>query len=271
VLNGLVLTALVVGLAAADGYVGGRAIFSAVLAALVAVALWEFYRLAERAGARPAGPYGIAFGVLLVAAQWVGARWVVPLDPLAFAAAVALFGAVAVHVAGRGFQGVWPDLGATVLGLALIGLPAFFIARIRVLGWGPLVLFVVTVKMSDVAAYLVGRAIGRRPLAPVVSPNKTIAGAVGALIVGTLTALAFRLVWPTGCAGLGLAGAALFGVAVTAFGMLGDLGESALKRAASAKDASRLLPGFGGVLDVLDSLWGAAPAAYAIFILAGVA
>ena len=272
--GGVVITACLVGLLVADRLIGGRALFTVLLAGLVAVGLWEFYGLAARAGARPAAGFGIACGVALVAAQWfreqcAAAGIVLPIDPVAAVAASALFGAVAIQVARSGVQGAWANLGATVLGLALVWFPTVFVARIRGFGLGPLLMFVATVKVSDVAAYVVGRAVGRRRLAPRVSPNKTVAGAVGALVAGTLTALAFCVVWPAACAGLSLGAAVLFGAVVTVFGMLGDLGESVLKRAAGAKDASNLLPGFGGVLDVLDSVWGAAPAAYVAFVLLG--
>lgn len=274
-LHGTLMMFGLAGVLAADAWLGGRVAFAAALAGLVAAGLAEFYRLAGRAGARPAAAFGTALGVILVAAQWLkdrfGHEWpLTEIDPVVVAAGGALFGAVICQVARHGVANAWMNVGATILGLACVWFPASFVWGIRRFGLGALVMFVCVVKMSDVAAYFVGRAVGRRPLAPVVSPKKTIAGAWGGLAAGVLTAAAFRLALPDHSGGLGVIAALLFGVLTTTFGMLGDLGESLLKRAAAVKDASSLVPGFGGLLDVIDSPLGAAPMAFLVLSLWGV-
>lgn len=123
-----------------------------------------------------------------------------------------------------------------------------------------LVFFVLLVTWAaDAAAYYVGKTWGSRPLAPRLSPNKTVEGFVGALIVAPLVAWLSHLwflqaVTPADCLILGM----LF----TVMGLLGDLSESALKRYAGVKDSGSLIPGHGGMLDRVDSLLLNAPVFY---------
>jgi phosphatidate cytidylyltransferase len=122
-----------------------------------------------------------------------------------------------------------------------------------------LFLLLLTVMVSDTAQYYTGRVFGRRPLAPAISPKKTIEGAAGGFVFGALL-LAVAGVWwmPDRPAIL----RALLGVAVVALGIAGDLFESMLKRSAGVKDSSGLIPGHGGVLDRIDALLFAAPIYY---------
>jgi phosphatidate cytidylyltransferase len=118
-----------------------------------------------------------------------------------------------------------------------------------------------TVVVSDSAQYYSGRAFGRRPLAPVISPKKTIEGAIGGFVFGASALAAVGAWWLPGVA----AGSrALLGLAVVAFGIAGDLFESMLKRSAGVKDSSTLIPGHGGVLDRIDALLFAAPIYYIV-------
>ena len=126
---------------------------------------------------------------------------------------------------------------------------------------------VVMTWLADTAAYLGGRALGKRPLAPRISPNKTVAGAVSALLAGLATAVLYpRFLLPELWT-LELAPTLAFGFVVTALAIVGDLVESALKRECGVKDSSRLLPGHGGMLDRLDSILWAVPAAFLFLFL----
>jgi phosphatidate cytidylyltransferase len=145
-----------------------------------------------------------------------------------------------------------------------------------VAGWQgvyPLLATIATVKLSDIGQYAVGRTIGRHKLAPLISPGKTWEGAVGGIGLATLIAAAliyaindrygiqpahFLVVW-------------CFALTVAVAGLLGDLAESLLKRDAGVKDSSDWMPGFGGVLDLLDSILFAGPVAYMWWVVGLVA
>lgn len=105
--------------------------------------------------------------------------------------------------------------------------------------------------MSDTAAYLVGKSIGRTKLIPRVSPNKTVEGAIGGLTAAGITAVICVVGFGLGVHPLT---AVIFGIVVGSIGMLGDLSESMLKRRAGVKDSGDLIPGHGGMLDRIDAL-----------------
>jgi phosphatidate cytidylyltransferase len=135
-------------------------------------------------------------------------------------------------------------------------------------GWkGPLVI-IATVIVSDSAQYYTGRAFGRRPLAPAISPKKTVEGAIGGVVFGTLF-MVFALGY---CFPLTpIVVRVLVGMIVVFLGILGDLFESRLKRLADMKDSSALIPGHGGVLDRIDALLFAIPVFYLVVLQGRVA
>jgi len=149
---------------------------------------------------------------------------------------------------------------ALVCGLPVL-VPAFVaLARLQVsahgVAHGPqaVLWLVLLVIAADIGAYFAGRGLGRRKLAPRVSPGKTVEGALGGL-------LAVLLVAGLGAPHFGLAPPAVmvFGCAVGIFSIVGDLTESMFKRASGLKDSGALLPGHGGLLDRIDSVTAAAP------------
>jgi phosphatidate cytidylyltransferase len=173
--------------------------------------------------------------------------------------------------------GAIANLAATMLAGFYIGIPFSFAAALRQFrgnGWGmaALVSVVIVVKLSDTGAYFLGKAFGRRKLSPVLSPGKTVEGGIGGLASAVLASwLFFGLLapWIAGDAGFSQTvwGSALYGLVLGLMGLLGDLGESLIKRDCQRKDSSSWLPGLGGVLDVLDSLLFAMPVAYLLWSL----
>ena len=141
-----------------------------------------------------------------------------------------------------------------------LGMPLGMLAAVQTVGGRmATLLLIATVIVSDSAQFYSGRLFGGRPLAPTISPKKTIEGAVGGLVVATIfITAAGPWVFPR-TRPLSLA---LVGVAIVVLGICGDLFESRLKRAAGVKDSSALIPGHGGVLDRIDALLFAAPAYY---------
>lgn len=159
------------------------------------------------------------------------------------------------------FRGVTVERGsARFLAPWYIGMPFGMLVAIHAVGGRmATLLLIATVVVSDTAQYYSGRALGRRPLAPAISPKKTIEGAVGGLIAASLfMTFAGRTVLPVARP----VSLFLLGVAIVVLGIGGDLFESRLKRVAGIKDSSSLIPGHGGVLDRIDALLFATPAYY---------
>ena len=174
--------------------------------------------------------------------------------------AVIAVGALAV-ASGTPEPAVLRSTAAAILPIAYIGLPLGAIAAVRTFaGREAIVLLMLTIVISDSAQYYCGRAFGRRPLAPAISPKKTREGAIGGMLFGTAAmTVGGRWVFPDAPLLL----LVLVSASVTLLGMVGDLFESMLKRSAGVKDSSHLIPGHGGVLDRIDSWLFAAPVYYA--------
>lgn len=126
------------------------------------------------------------------------------------------------------------------------------------------ILLLVAIWICDSAAYFAGSRFGKHKLAPTISPNKTIEGAVGGVVASVLTMLAGQAIFPDGLSRLD---GIVIGLIVGIFGQLSDLIESMLKRDAGVKDTSTLLPGHGGVLDRFDSEMLVTPAVFFYLLL----
>lgn len=157
------------------------------------------------------------------------------------------------------------NLAGGIFTLIYVGLLLSFAVQLRE-HWGiaALASWIIVVKMGDTGAYAVGRLIGRHKMAPLISPGKTIEGGVGALLFSCLGSwLVFHWLVPQVTRGPSpWWGWIAFGLLVGGAGMIGDLAESLLKRDVGVKDSSTWMPGFGGVLDMIDSLLLAAPVAW---------
>jgi phosphatidate cytidylyltransferase len=161
------------------------------------------------------------------------------------------------------------DTMATLFPVVFIGVALSYAVKLRAfpgeLGEDLVLLLMVCVVGADTGAFYVGSAIGRHPLAPRVSPNKTWEGVVGGVLGSVAGALVAHLWFFTS---LSLTAAVVAGLLIAAAAVLGDLAESVVKRAAGAKDASNLLPGHGGLLDRADSLLFSGPVLYYYYLLA---
>jgi phosphatidate cytidylyltransferase len=156
-------------------------------------------------------------------------------------------------------------IGGTIAALALLRL--WNTSSPRDPGLILLVATIFIVKAGDIGAYTIGRQMGRRKLAPRLSPGKTWEGALGAVAFSCLAGMAVLTMTTsenvlTTDNVLAIAPWLGYSIALSVTGMIGDLAESLLKRSASVKDSSTWMPGFGGILDVIDSLLLAAPVSY---------
>lgn len=168
------------------------------------------------------------------------------------------------------------SIAGTLFIVAYVGLLGSFVVQMRWLdgckhGLMPLAFLIASAKGADIGAYTVGRLAGRHKLWPSLSPNKTIEGAIGGLVFALCAALAVEWMARSSISlsGVGWRAAVCFGLVLGVVGQLGDLMESMIKRDCQKKDASAVVPGFGGVLDVLDSILFAAPVAYGLWLFFG--
>ncbi len=261
---------------------------------LLGSAALEVGGLIEAAGVRPSGNTILGGVLAMIVANWAPhlteflTRTGHLSDSVVHDAAspvVALawpFWALAAVVMGafvsRGVQFVQPGraiatIAGTILAVCYVGVLGSFLIQFRWLRHAvvPLAALLATAKGADVGAYTLGSLAGRHKLWPSLSPNKTVEGAFGGLVFGvgaTLLVEALARAW-YGEPSLSWGAAVVFGVLVGSAAQLGDLMESMIKRDSSRKDASAAVPGFGGVLDVLDSLLFAAPVAFGFWLCFG--
>jgi phosphatidate cytidylyltransferase len=181
-----------------------------------------------------------------------------PLDVVLLSSVIAI--AATIVASRRPGAAVLLDGAAALFAVGYIGLPLGALVAILIIG-GRETLFLLMgiIIVSDSAQYYTGRALGRHPLAPAISPKKTIEGALGGLVFGTVATVAGGA-WIFPAAPPLLLG--VLGATIVALGIAGDLFESLLKRSAGVKDSSALIPGHGGVLDRIDSWLFAAPVYY---------
>ena len=196
---------------------------------------------------------------------------------LAFIIVFVMLGAALMRAMDREHAGAIHRMAGTVLATMYLGGLGWFIVALRVkhssradhFDGSTLVILMIllVVKFTDIGAYFGGRALGRHKLIPWLSPGKTweglffglaTAGLVGAIFSRFINQPDYHLAWWKGV---------IFGVVIGGVGQLGDLLESLMKRDAEVKDSGRLVPGFGGILDIIDSPLLAAPFAYLMFSL----
>jgi len=268
-------------------------------AALVLAGGFEMLRLLRTVGLRPHARIGLILSVVMVLSPWLcaagllgrspvdteGQRWqLIWLIVLVVASGIA-------QLRRREMNGAIADLGATWLMVLYLGFGAGFAVQLRsnpdipgeTGAWLVLIVLLAT-KVSDIGGYLVGSWRGRHKLIPSVSPGKSIEGAIGGVLASGLFAVIVSRLYVSFCPfappesryllavesmtqavrGLALWQAIVFGMLMSISAQVGDLLESAFKRAAHQKDSAALVPGFGGVLDLIDSPIVACPIAWVL-------
>jgi len=250
----------------------GIALLVVVIAGLGGLELSQFGRAKN---IEPPTPIIIVFIILIITEPfWSNSISASPkvLPGQAVLALVLLLGLflAAIYKAIRsGTQNTMIQLGLACFAIIYLGLGGWFILQIRLLGRGgdtiwsqiaPIVVFLTCVKFCDIGAYFTGRFLGRHLWVPSISPKKTWEGFFGGIVIAVIAASLFAHF----SAIMGIGRAVVFGVVAAVTGQLGDLLESMLKRDAGSKDSASLIPEFGGVLDLLDSVLVAAPFAYLV-------
>lgn len=243
---------------------------AAALSMLSAVAVWEYNQFARVKGSKAKS------ALLILLAVWVTCSFFLALFGWRFFPPTAFFISILILFAHhfRQKEGAIVDLAVSSFGLLYIALPIGMILGILYGAHGEdgriwAAYLIATTKITDIGGYFGGSLWGRRKLAPMISPGKTLEGALFGLVLALVTSFVFYLL------GKSLGGAyftlgfvewIVLGLILGCIGQLGDLSESLLKRDANKKD-SNALPGLGGVLDAVDSLLFNAPIVY-FFLLA---
>lgn len=265
--------------------VNGGLPYLVAIVVIVLLGLREFYRMIAAKGAEPLQQAGYAAGAALPVVAFVGNEYhaTILMTAVLLALLIAQLGKAQIRDALASISGTF--FGVFYVGWLMshaIVLRGFHdVVRSK---WGLavaegmdpnvgifLMLFVVVAVVAcDVGAYFAGRAYGRRKLAPRISPKKTVEGALGGILVGTLggftVKLIFDLFWPSLSSVIDWTVAGVLGVVVSVAGIVGDLVESLLKRDAQQKDTGQLLPGMGGMLDRIDSNLMGIPVMYYLML-----
>ncbi len=251
VISGVALSAVVLGLI---WFLSSIALLGVALA-VAATAFHEYDRIVEKIGAKV--PYWTALLATLLVCAVVPFQWV---DLESVLAGSLLIIALNVLSSRRVGAPLLADSAAAVLAPVYIGVPMGCMVGVHAMvGREGVLLLIATVAVSDTAQFYTGRTLGRTPLAPLRSPKKTREGALGGFVIaplflavaGSYFLPAFPWYWH-----------ASLGLGIVVAGIIGDLFESMLKRAADMKDSGALIPGHGGILDRIDGLLFAAPVFY---------
>ncbi len=272
---GTLMTIFFVGVLLLDGYIDLPAGFSTtgvparatilciLIAVLIVLAHLELSNLAAAKGLTIFRPFAVLCSVALATTWYWPQLFNIAVDKyLAAVTAAAVLGLFFLQYLYFGAAKVLSNCGANLFSIFYAGLlPAFFVLLRIEKGIWPLLMLIVVIKCSDIGAYTAGSLWGRHKFSPVISPGKTWEGMGGGIVFAVAAAVLFAAIsgimpWFT---------AAAFGIAFTFIGQLGDLAESLIKRDAERKDASASVPGFGGLLDIIDSPLLAAPFAYLFF------
>jgi len=240
---------------------GGGPVFAVLIGTVSVITLWEYFRIALASGDRSGGEVlvwpALVIGPLIIWAAYLKAHDF-------------FLGLIGLNLVFSGFVALlklkkYPQIGQLVskqvLGVVYVPFCLSFLVLIREseagIAW--IVFLLVVVFAGDIAAFYMGSYLGRHKLAPAVSPGKTIEGALGGLAGNLLAGAVFKHFYFHGMSWLP---AVCFFLSVGVVGQVGDLFESMLKRSAAVKDSGTILPGHGGLLDRIDALLFAAPAAY---------
>jgi phosphatidate cytidylyltransferase len=242
----------------------GRGPFAVFASIVILLGQGEFYAVLHARGYQPATLLGLVAGVFTLAGAYLKGEVAIPFG-LFLAATLTVLWYMAAQPKAR--QGTVMNAGVTLLGVVYVPFLASFALLLLNLGDQGTDIFLTVIGLTilyDICAYAIGTLWGNRPLAPTVSPQKSWEGAIGATLVLLLVALA---IVPTidpfdPAKAIGLA------LIISIAAPLGDLVESAIKRDLGVKDMSTLLPGHGGILDRIDAILFAAPAAYYFLRLA---
>lgn len=227
--------------------------------AVTVLGLYEFFTMLEKKGISIFKYFGIAMGAVIPASILFKFELTRGWELLFIV--VALLFLIIMQFKRRENRGAVVGISTTIFGILYVAWFFSFLVRIRLLpgGTGYVIAVLVITKLGDIGAYLVGSRFGRTPLIPRISPKKSVEGSLGGLLFSVAGALLSKPFMP---GSFSLLHCALIGVSMGILAQIGDLSESLIKRDCDIKDSSSVIPGFGGILDIIDSLLFTAPVFY---------
>ncbi|NIP23631.1 MAG: hypothetical protein GWN67_06045 [Phycisphaerae bacterium] len=237
-----------------------------LIAGLIIPAQFELAKLAKAKNLMIFTPVTIIASILFAGSwYWLQLIEIQPMIYLFLVSVFSLWALLLYQYFRFGVSGVIANCGAGYFSIIYTGLFSAFVVGIRVdFGVWWLLMFIFVVKFADIGAYTIGVLFGKHKFSPKISPGKTWEGMGGAVAAAVIVSFLFG----AGCDIMGWLPAVIFGIFIAFTGQLGDLVESMMKRDAETKDSSNKVPGFGGILDIIDSPLFSAPFAYLFFTLA---
>lgn len=275
---GILMTAFFIAVVVFDGWMDGSltasnaddkqvqgTLFCLLIALLAFPAQLELSKLAEAKNLRIFTPVTIVASILFANKDYL--RQFIEIRPdnfLIFLSVFALFALLLYQYIFHKTSSVLANCGAGYFSIVYLGLLSSFCVAMRLeFGLWHLLMFVFVVKSADIGAYTIGTMFGKHKFSPKISPAKSWEGMGGAVAFAIIVAIGFAL----SCDIMSWWFAIIFGLCLAFIGQIGDLVESMIKRDAEKKDSANKVPGFGGVLDIIDSPLVAAPFGYLFFTL----
>ena len=235
-------------------------VLSLLASFMIGCALWEFFGLVEKKGIFVYKYFGILIGMLvpIIVYFHLGTEGYFEMEPF-FIVIACLLTFVLLFIRRENSQAL-SSIAVTMFGLLYIAWFFSFFIKLKFLPQGALLIsfLILVTKMGDVGAYFIGKSLGKHGLIPRISPNKTVEGTIGGLACSIVTALISKIYLPN----FSFLHLLLLGILLGILAQVGDLAESLIKRDCSEKDSGNNISGFGGILDVIDSLLFTTPIFY---------
>jgi phosphatidate cytidylyltransferase len=252
---------------------GNEIVFLLLIGSLGMAGLWEYFRMLEQSGTRCFTALGLICGAASFVGSFLALRTNSQTEAYDFeniVLLVFLFGVIARQMfRPTAKHAPLESMAYTLFGLLYVAWLFNFMIKIvyviprtpqgATMGQFYVLYLVVVTKFSDMGAYLVGSRVGRHQMVPHISPSKTWEGFFGSLVFSMAASCLLIFLMPKHLAWLNFFHGMILGLLIGVAAVVGDLGESIVKRSTGVKDSGVLLPGIGGVLDLIDSLLFTAP------------
>ncbi len=232
-------------------------LFNLLTITLIGLGLYEFFVMVEKKGIKIYKYFGICIGLMIPVS--VAFRFELTKGWEFLLIVITLISLIMLQFKRKDSTGALIGISVTMFGVLYVAWFFSFIIKIHNLNNGLNLVgaLILMTKSADIGAYLIGTRLGKHPLIARISPKKSIEGALGGIIFSIFAGLA-----ASSLLGITYLHAAVLGLSIGLVGQLGDLSESLLKRDCQIKDSSKIIPGIGGVLDLIDSLLFSAPVFY---------